>query len=34
VTEEQRPNFETTAVLTEYIRANEPKGVTVSVGGR
>lgn len=33
VTEEQRPNFETTAALTEYIRANEPKGVTVSVGG-
>jgi len=33
VVEEQRPNFETTAELTEYIRANEPKGVTVSVGG-
>lgn len=33
VTEQQRPNFETTAVLTEYIRANEPSGVTVSVGG-
>ncbi|MBI5587803.1 MAG: class II fructose-bisphosphate aldolase [Deltaproteobacteria bacterium] len=32
VVEEQRPNFETTAVLTEHIRANEPKGVTVSVG--
>lgn len=33
VTEQQRPNFETTALLTEYIRANEPEGVTVSVGG-
>ncbi len=33
VTEQQRPNFETTAALTEYIRLNEPKGVTISVGG-
>lgn len=33
VTEEQRPNFETTAALTEYIRANEPRGTTISVGG-
>ncbi|MBI5886623.1 MAG: class II fructose-bisphosphate aldolase [Deltaproteobacteria bacterium] len=33
VTEEQRPNFEITALLTEYIRSREPKGVTVSVGG-
>lgn len=33
VLEQQRPNFETTAVLTEFIRANEPAGVTVSVGG-
>lgn len=33
VTEQQRPNFETTAELTEFIRANEPQGVTVSVGG-
>ncbi|MBI5970245.1 MAG: class II fructose-bisphosphate aldolase [Deltaproteobacteria bacterium] len=33
VTEQQRPNFETTAILTEYIRLNEPKGVTISVGG-
>lgn len=33
VMEQQRPNFETTAILTEYIRANEPKGVTISVGG-
>lgn len=33
VIEEQRPNFETTALLTEYIRTLEPKGVTISVGG-
>ncbi len=33
VQEQQRPNFETTAALTEYIRANEPENVTVSVGG-
>ncbi|MBI5642023.1 MAG: class II fructose-bisphosphate aldolase [Deltaproteobacteria bacterium] len=33
VKEQQRPNFETTALLTEYIRSNEPQGVTVSVGG-
>ncbi|MBI5344708.1 MAG: aldolase, partial [Deltaproteobacteria bacterium] len=33
VAEQQRPNFETTALLTGFIRANEPKGVTVSVGG-
>ena len=33
VIEQQRPNFETTALLTEYIRQNEPFGVTVSVGG-
>lgn len=33
VMEQQRPNFETTAELTEFIRANEPEGVTVSVGG-
>ncbi|MCC6503025.1 MAG: class II fructose-bisphosphate aldolase [Deltaproteobacteria bacterium] len=33
VLEQQRPNFETTAVLTEFIRANEHSGVTVSVGG-
>ena len=32
-TEEQRPNFETTALLTEYIRGLEPKDVTISVGG-
>ncbi|MBI5235141.1 MAG: class II fructose-bisphosphate aldolase [Deltaproteobacteria bacterium] len=33
VNEQQRPNYETTATLTEYIRANEPAGVTVSIGG-
>ena len=33
VKEQQRPNFETTAELTGYIRANEPANVTVSVGG-
>ena len=33
VLEQQRPNFETTAVLTKFIRANEPAGTTVSVGG-
>ncbi|MBI5491957.1 MAG: class II fructose-bisphosphate aldolase [Deltaproteobacteria bacterium] len=33
VAEQQRPNFETTAALTRYIRENEPNGITVSVGG-
>ncbi len=33
VIEQQRPNFETTALLTDYIRQNEPSGITVSVGG-
>ena len=33
VDEQQRPNYETTATLTEYIRANEPTGVTISIGG-
>ncbi|HEY4706887.1 MAG TPA: class II fructose-bisphosphate aldolase [Thermodesulfobacteriota bacterium] len=33
VIEQQRPNFETTAILSEYIRLNEPAGTTVSVGG-
>jgi fructose/tagatose bisphosphate aldolase len=33
VTEQQRPNFEVTAALTEYIRGLEPEGVTVSIGG-
>ncbi|MEE9543390.1 MAG: class II fructose-bisphosphate aldolase [Thermodesulfobacteriota bacterium] len=33
VKDQQRPNFETTAVLTEYIRGLEGAGVTVSVGG-
>lgn len=33
VDEQQRPNFETSALLTKYIRENEPEGVTVSIGG-
>jgi fructose/tagatose bisphosphate aldolase len=33
VAEQQRPNFEVTAALTEYIRGLEPEGVTVSIGG-
>lgn len=33
VNEQQRPNYDNTAVLTNYIRENEPDGVTVSVGG-
>src|SRR5881628_383838 len=31
--EQQRTNYEGTAHLTRYIRARQPKGVTVSVGG-
>ncbi|MEK6372871.1 MAG: class II fructose-bisphosphate aldolase [Acidobacteriota bacterium] len=31
--EQQRANYEGTAHFTKYIRAREPKGVTVSVGG-
>lgn len=31
--EQQRTNYEMTAHLTKYIRAREPKGVTVSIGG-
>jgi len=33
VDEQQRPNYETTAELTAFIREHEPEGVTVSVGG-
>ncbi len=33
VISQQRPNFETTAALTLFIREEEPEGVTVSVGG-
>jgi fructose/tagatose bisphosphate aldolase len=33
VAEQQRPNFETTAALTEYMRRGSPAGVTVSIGG-
>src|SRR3954467_15104555 len=31
--EQQRANYEGTAHLTQYIRARQPKGMTVSVGG-
>lgn len=31
--EQQRPNFENTARLTEYVRSLEPEGVTISIGG-
>ena len=33
VTEEQRKNFENAAHFTRHIRAREPKGITISVGG-
>lgn len=33
ISEQQRPNFEYTALLAEYIRALEPEGITVSIGG-
>ncbi|MBE9528147.1 MAG: class II fructose-bisphosphate aldolase [Proteobacteria bacterium] len=33
IKEQQTSNYEMTALLTEHIRANEPAGVTVSVGG-
>jgi len=33
VVEEQRRNFENAAHFTRFIRAHEPKGVTISVGG-
>ncbi|MDA8387710.1 MAG: class II fructose-bisphosphate aldolase [Nitrospiraceae bacterium] len=33
VKEQQRPNFEHTAMLAEFIREVEPAGVTVSIGG-
>src|SRR5256885_9767 len=31
--EQQRSNYEGTAHLTKYIRAREPEGITISVGG-
>ncbi len=31
--EQQRPNFEYTAMLAEYIRSLEPEGVSISIGG-
>ncbi|MCX7725194.1 MAG: class II fructose-bisphosphate aldolase [Thermodesulfovibrio sp.] len=33
VYEQQRPNFENTALLAEYVRSLEPPGVTISIGG-
>ena len=33
VVEQQRPNFEVTAELTRFIRAIEPEGITISIGG-
>lgn len=33
VPDQQRPNFETTAALTVFIREREKEGVTVSIGG-
>lgn len=33
IKEQQRPNFVNTAILTEYLRNLEPKGITISVGG-
>ncbi len=33
VVDEQRPNFEVTAQLTEFIRDIEPDGITISIGG-
>jgi len=31
--EQQRPNFENTALLAEYVRNLEPEGITISIGG-
>ncbi len=33
VPDQQKPNYETTAALTMFIRGIEPEGVTVSIGG-
>ncbi len=33
VYEQQRPNFEYTAQLAEYVRSFEPEGITISIGG-
>ncbi|MCS7203888.1 MAG: class II fructose-bisphosphate aldolase [Thermodesulfovibrio sp.] len=33
VYEQQRPNFEITAALAEYVRGLEPQGITISIGG-
>lgn len=33
VYEQQRPNFEHTAMLAEYVRSLEPESITISIGG-
>ncbi len=33
ISEQQRPNFEYTAILAEHIRSLEPEGVSISIGG-
>lgn len=33
IKEQQRPNFEKTAQLSEYIRSIQPQGVNISIGG-
>lgn len=33
ILEQQRPNFEYTALLAEYIRTLEPEGIIISIGG-
>ncbi len=33
LTEQQRDNYEMTALLTQYIRSLQPKGITISIGG-
>ncbi|MFN3740445.1 MAG: class II fructose-bisphosphate aldolase [Thermodesulfovibrionales bacterium] len=33
ISEQQRPNFEYTAILAEHIRSLEPEGISISIGG-
>lgn len=33
INDQQRNNYEMTALMAEYIRSNEPKGMTISIGG-
>lgn len=33
VYEQQRPNFENTALLAEYVRGLQPQGIVISIGG-